>query len=202
MRVIGLFWAGLFLLGFRGTPCYAPDLAKSQVWIEGRSTVKRFTCAATQLEGSGAIESGQTLQGWLEVPVRSFECGNQAMNRDLQKALQADRFPKIRFELGEVSVRETPTADSAQLEVAGVLTIAGTTRPVRFVVAGRQLEAGCARLAGSLPLNLTDFNVTPPTVLLGLIRVHDQVMIHFDLVVQPAARGSCAVVVADLLNQP
>ena len=202
MRVIGLLSAVLLLLGFRGTPCYVPDPVASRVWIEGRSTVNRFTCAATRVEGVGEVEAGRAVQARLVVPVRAFDCGKQAMNRDLQEALQADRFPEIRFELSEVAVLEAPAADSARLEVAGALTIAGTTRTVRFEAVGQLLASERARLVGLLPLKLTDFNVKPPTALLGLIRVHDQITVHFDLVVQPVAWRPCAVAAADSLNQP
>jgi len=202
MRVIGLLSAVLLLLGFRGVPCYVPDPVESRVWIEGRSTVNRFTCAATRVEGVGEVEAGQAVQAWLVVPVRAFDCGERAMNRDLQEALQADRFPEIRFELSEAVVLEAPASDSARLEVAGALTIAGTTRTVRFEAAGQLLASGRVRLVGSLPLKLTDFNVKPPTALLGLIRVHDQITVHFDLVVRPVAWRPCAVEAANSPNQP
>ncbi len=202
MRAIGLLSAVLLVPGFRDASCYVPDPAESRVWIEGRTTVSRFTCRATRVEGVGEVVPEGTVQAWLAVPVRAFDCGRPAMNRDLQEALQADRFPAIRFVLGEVAVLEAPTADSARLEVAGALTIAGTMRTVRFVAGGRLLASGRARLVGSLPLQLTDFNVKPPTALLGLIRVHDQITVHFDLVVHPVAWRPCAVAAADSLNDP
>ncbi len=202
MRTIGLLSAVLLLLGFRGTPCYVPDPVESRVWIEGRSTMGRFTCMATRVEGVGEVEAGQAVQARLVVPVRAFDCGKQAMNQDLQEALQADRFPEIRFKLNEAAVLEAPLTDAARLAVTGALTIAGTMRTVHFEAVGQLLASGRVRLAGSLPLKLTEFNVKPPTALLGLIQVHDQITVHFDLVVQPVAWRPCAVAAADSLNQP
>lgn len=200
MRAIGLLSA-ILLLGFQPSPCYQP-IEGSWVWIEGRSTVNQFTCTATRLAGQGMVEADGTIIGQLIVPVRGFDCGRAAMNRDLQEALQADRFPEIRFEPERVEMLEQPAADSGRLDVAGALTIAGTTRRVRLTVTGQLLPSGRAHLTGSLPLKLTDFNVKPPTALLGLIRVHDRIAVHFELVVQPVSAQPCAVAVVDSLNQP
>ncbi len=193
----------LFLAGFHfsGLPCYAPDSAASRVWIEGRSTVNAFTCEAQEIEGLGAVEAGQAVQGQLSVPVRAFDCGKAAMNRDLQVALKAEQFPTIRFVLGNVRVLEAVGEGAAQLVVWGQLTIAGQTRPVQFTAMGRLLPSGKARLTGSLPLRLSTFHIPPPTALLGLIRVRDQITVHFDLLVRPLPVQPCAVVAADSINQ-
>ncbi len=204
MRGIGLIGALLLTLGFRGSEgvCYAPDPARSRIWIEGRSTLKRFTCTTTRVEGYGVVKAGGAVQGQLVVAVQAFDCGKQSMNRDLQKALQADRFPEIRFEPRKVVVLETPTGDAARLDITGTLTIAGAARTVRFVASGQLLAAGRARLTGLLPLKLTDFDVKPPTALFGLIRVYDQITVHFDLTMQPVVWQRCVVAVADSLNPP
>ncbi len=204
MRGIGLIGALLLTLGFRGSEgvCYAPDPARSRIWIEGRSTLKRFTCTTTRVEGYGMVKAGGAVQGQLVVAVQAFDCGKQSMNRDLQKALQADRFPEIRFEPRKVVVLETPTGDAARLDITGTLTIAGAARTVRFVASGQLLAAGRARLTGLLPLKLTDFDVKPPTALFGLIRVYDQITVHFDLTMQPVVWRRCAEAVADSLNPP
>ncbi len=182
-------------------PCYAPDPVESRVWIEGRSTVNAFTCEAREMEGLGVLEAGQAVQGQLSIPVSAFDCGKPAMNRDLQAALKAERFPTIRFVLENVQVLKAAGEEAAQLAVAGRLTIAGQTRPVQFTVTGKLLSSGKARLAGSLPLRLSTFHIPPPTALLGLIRVHDQITVHFDLMVRPLPMSPCAVVVVDSTNQ-
>ncbi|MDQ7041648.1 MAG: YceI family protein [Rhodothermus sp.] len=202
MGMIGLWRAMLLMLSVQPASCYVLNPAKSQVWIEGRATLKRFSCRATQVEGHGVVEAGGAMQAQLVVAVQAFDCGEPSMNRDLQQALQADRFPAIRFVLGKVAVLEAPTVDSVRLDVTGALTIAGVTRTVRFVASGQLLVAGRVRLTGLLPLKLTDFKVKPPTALFGLVRVYDQITVHFDLVVQPVAWPLCVVTMVDSLNPP
>lgn len=38
---------------------------------------------------------------------------------------------------------------------------------------------------GTLPIQMTDFNVEPPTAMLGLIRARDKITVHFDITAVP-----------------
>ena len=68
----------------------------------------------------------------------------------------------------------------------GQLEIAGSRRPVSVMLNGRRLPDGHVRATGSTPLLLSEYGIDPPMSMLGLIKVHDQVEAHFELV-EPAA---------------
>jgi len=57
---------------------------------------------------------------------------------------------------------------------------------VRLTLQGRRLESGRMHAQGTLPIQMTDFNVEPPTAMLGLIRVRDEITVHFDITAVPA----------------
>ena len=159
---------------------------ESQMWIEGRSTVDRFTCATDAVEGRGMLASEKPTAS-LFVPVTQFDCGKARMNQDMYDALKADMHPTIRFTLGAVEAVDTPSPLSdLKLHVAGYLTIAGTVRQVALEVRSQPLADGRYRATGALPLKMTDFGIEPPTALLGLVRAHDDIVVRFDLVAVPS----------------
>ncbi|GAB5518686.1 MAG: hypothetical protein RhofKO_09370 [Rhodothermales bacterium] len=162
----------------------------SRMWIEGSSTVSRFTCTATTVQGKGTVPNQivrpvhDDTSGSVWVEVRAFDCGNGRMNADFYRALKADDAPLIVFTLDDV----TGTAlqgDTARVEVRGQLALAGTTRQVAFEGQGRRTATGHLHFTGMLPLRMTDFGIKPPTALMGLIRAHDELIVHFDLTAQP-----------------
>lgn len=183
---------------------YVP-LDSSRFVIEGRTNVHDFTCVARSVGGFGNLpETRQTQQTGanpypvvpgvdvqLEVPVRALECGKNRMNRDLYETLKADRFPHIRFKLSAVTVRDTPTTSGTRsgyrLEVSGSLTIADSTRKIRFDMAGHRLQAGVVHGEGSTRLEMSSFGIEPPSALMGLIQVKDDITVRFDLSARAAA---------------
>lgn len=174
---------------------YVPQ-DSSRLWITGRSNVNQFECEAREHRGEAFIFETTTMTGdtvsvdtdstsiFLEIDVMGIECGRSRMNRDLQKALKADDFPHITFTFDEIiSINEGAGASNAvQLEVSGSLTVAGVTREVNVQLTGYTLENGRVRAAGNKQIRMTDFNVQPPTAMLGLVKAEDELTVHFDLI--------------------
>lgn len=167
----------------------------SRIHIEGTSTVNDFTCRAGEVIGSGYVRGeelaapkagndGAMDEGLeLTAPVRSFDCGNERMNRDMYDALKASSHPEIEFVLKRVDVLEGGNTgeDGYMLRVNGFLTLAGEERNITFDIRGAVLPDGRLHAEGALDLRMSDFGITPPTALLGLVRAHDQITVRFDL---------------------
>ena len=147
--------------------------AGSTAMIIGSTNARGFVCHADSVWGAGNPDRES---GRLEVPVGTIDCGNRHMSRDLRETLQADAFPSIRFDLGRV---ERVSSDS--VVVSGMLTIAGISRDVRVAGAVTSQSDGRWRLEGTKRLRLTDFGIDPPTKFLGLVRVHNEIDVRFDL---------------------
>lgn len=116
---------------------------------------------------------------------RTLDCGNGSMNRDLRAALRSEQHPSIRFEVSRLDL-ESVGSGRLRVETTGRLIIAGVEREVSITLDGRRHSDGHIRSNGSTPLTLSSFGIDPPTALLGLVKVHDHVVVHFDLV-EPAA---------------
>lgn len=167
---------------------YVVDPA-SRFWIEGSATTGGFTCEADDVDGYGRVvapqpasEATQEAQIELSVPVQTFDCGNRRMNDDLRAALQSKQHPVIQYTLDEVQTIAEPTADAPyRLLATGKLTIAGTERSVTVTLNGKALADGRMEATGEVPLQMSDFGITPPTALLGLVRVRDDIQVRFQL---------------------
>lgn len=155
----------------------------SRIRIEGTSTVNAFTCEAAALEGQGQVAAGD-VAGRLRVAVADFDCGHDRINRDFRDAMQAAEHPDIRFELEDATVVTAPEEEGApyRLRAYGRLTIAGTARAVALELTGWSAADGTLHARGRHALQMTDFGIRPPTALLGLVRTHDRIVVHFDLV--------------------
>lgn len=173
---------------------YIPD-ATSRLWIEGRSNINEFECQANQYFGEATlIDNGDQIQFqrdeqeqvFLQVEIRvdGFECGRNRMNKDLQEALKSSEFPEIKFMFGSAEIMEMPSDhDQAfELEVSGSLTVAGNTRVIRFNTKAYFLETHKVRAIGKTTIKMSDFDVVPPTALMGLIKADDELSVNFDLI--------------------
>lgn len=157
----------------------------SSVEIEGTSNVNSFTCVANAVDGVGRFgtdgTSGRTY-GELEIPVRSFDCKNDRMSRDLFEALKGEQHPAISFQLEVVRVvGEELESGATLLEAEGTLRVAGQGRSIRTRVMGDRLANGYLRATGNLNFYMSDFDIDPPTALLGMVRVRDEVTVRFEL---------------------
>lgn len=197
----------LFLFLFQWTAIFAQqnEFIKyvtqpgSKLWIEGHSTINDFTCRARLLKGFAFIHSDVSLNEKLSngfkrdtdkdevvvtVVVHSLDCGLDAMNDDMYRAMKADQFPILRYDL--IDAHLISSADSAgwfELATRGDLSIAGETNVVDIVVKVLRLQNGAYRLVGDKSLMMKDYGIDPPSHLWGLVKAHNRLKVFFDLIV-------------------
>ncbi len=148
----------------------------SRFWIEGSATGTSFVCRVDSLAGTAQFGATNTslASGTLHVPVAHVDCGNSRMTADMRETLHADRHPEISFSL--TGVERSP------VQAHGILAIAGVERSVSIHGTLRPMDGGQVRVTGSTRLRLSDFGIEPPTKFFGLVRVHNEIDVHFDLV--------------------
>lgn len=165
----------------------------STLRIDGTSSVNAFTCIAETVDGHGrlattparlASTSVRESQAELNVPVHALDCGKKRMNKDLYEAIEASEHPMIRYRLDEADLLERVGEDTYRLRTRGQLSLAGEERPIEMTVVGKRIGDGQYTVQGSKSLLMSDFGIDPPSALLGLIKAHDRIEVHFDLVAE------------------
>jgi polyisoprenoid-binding protein YceI len=153
--------------------------------VSGTSTVRGWTCSAKGViavtQGKGAPVPGFAKgveTATITVPVKAFTCPEDEMRAHLLEAMKADKFPEIVFRLEKYEV--TP----AGAQASGSMTITGVTQPVSFPVTLKASPKG-VEVEGNTRLEFKTFNLDPPVVMLGLLKVGPQIRIQFKGLVAP-----------------
>jgi len=94
-----------------------------------------------------------------------------------EQVLDVKKYPAITFESTAVTAKGT--LPSAELSVAGKLTIRGTTRPVTAPVAV-SVDGSTLKATGKFSFKQTDFGIKPISVG-GVVKVKDELTISFNI---------------------
>lgn len=150
--------------------------------------------AGTAHTGSGATNTAmQTtlrpydIEVYVRIPVEKLDTGNPVQNKDLRNALDARRHPEITYRLYDGEFGERRADEEAEWYVyhtRGELRISGEAVPIEMPVHARRMDENRIRIKGSKTLNMNDFDVEPPVVFMGLVRVHEEIIVNFDLLVE------------------
>lgn len=169
--------------------------AETRIWFTGSSNVRRFTCRATQVGGGESLPDAAAATSpaadsagarvSLRIPVAGLDCGIGLMNRHLRHALHAERHPEIQFTLAEYEL--VPGDSGWVVRMHGDLSIAGVRRRITVDGAVAEDAAGITHVRGTHEVRVTDFGVRPPRRFAGLLRVREQVTVHFDVALPHAA---------------
>jgi polyisoprenoid-binding protein YceI len=100
------------------------------------------------------------------------------MIEHLLEALRVDEFAEITFRL------EGYEASGQGAVTTGALTMLDATRAVSFPLSLTPSGSG-VQIAGEVSLDMTDYGVEPPVVMLGLMRVRPQIRIQFSGIIAP-----------------
>lgn len=167
-------------------------LPETRISISGTSNVKNFRCLTAESNQKGSFivfekDDSSAISFYnakLPVRVRSLDCNNNLINRDLYKTLNADRYPFILLQLRDADLISSYPNNTYKYKVKVDLTLANNQRESNGEVLVQKIGAGVFRITGSQHIKLTDFSIKPPTAMLGLIVVDDEMVINFNVVVK------------------
>lgn len=166
----------------------------SQLKIEGKTNVNGFSCRCTDQFASqtfslgGKDENGLSTnfnQTKLKLKVKNLDCGNKLMNRDLQQAMNADKSPYITIELLKVTEdrcnKLALRSDWVKVKALARITINDHCNDYSLDITAKKIGTDHYRFIGNKSLLMSDFGVTPPVALMGMVKVQDAITINFDL---------------------
>jgi polyisoprenoid-binding protein YceI len=148
--------------------------------FDGRATTGAFTGATTtvrgEMSGGGSLAE---VRGWVDAPVSTLVTGNGHRDKDLNKSLESDRYPTIRFDLTGV----TPGAergDTVDVVLQGRFNIHGVSRDAS-IPATVVIQQDAMRVRGDTPLSLKDYKIEGLSKLMGTLKMYDKIVVHLDL---------------------
>lgn len=161
---------------------YQIDPARSRVWIDARSNVHPIHTEAEGLEGwidlstdeSGS--NGPNSSGHLEFGVDNLKSGNMLEHRELQRRIDARKYPTI---AGDLRVMK-PNGDGAPYLVSGDLTFRGVTRSYDNEMTVEGVGGPTITLEGEATFDIRDFGMEPPRIL--LLKVYPDVKVRVQIV--------------------
>jgi polyisoprenoid-binding protein YceI len=162
------------------TPVPAGTVQEGVLSFDGKATAGDFTGTTSSV--TGALAGGATLAevtGHVEAPVKTLVTGNGRRDKDLNKSMESDTFPVIRFELAGVDSIRTE-GDSTLASLRGAMIIHGVTRQVHLPSVLHSTSEG-VRVQTTFPLNLKDYRIGGLSKMLGMLKMHPDIVVHVDV---------------------
>lgn len=153
----------------------------SKMSIAGNSNVNSFECKLEKELNERRIafqfiERGRVIQfseTSLKVAVTNFNCGNRHITRDMHQTLKAAEFPLIEFELLAVDF------NTKVMQV--IISIAGMSKSFQLDFSLQEKTNDIFRIEVCQEFQMTDFGISPPKTMMGLIVVNDKINIALEL---------------------
>src|SRR6266542_859285 len=121
--------------------------------FDGHATTGDFTGTTTTITGemTGGAELA-SVRGWVEAPVTTLVTGNGKRDRDLNKSMESEKYPTIRYDLADVVPGEV-RGDTVTVALHGYFLIHGVKQDAT-ITATVLLRPDGIRVRGETPLNL------------------------------------------------
>lgn len=171
-----------------GTERWVVESGKSRVGFDAFHSLGDFSGESETPSGEVELDIEdlkKPIKGTLTAPVASLRTGKAGRDKDLQRALDGERHPEIRYRIDKVESSFQSLADNTDvlLTLHGVLSMRGTERPVSFM--GRvRLRQGTLWVRGENRIRPADFGVPP--LRSWLVSMKEYVLATFDLVLSKA----------------
>lgn len=166
----------------------------ARVSIAGTSNIHEYTAATTTVRVTRAHLAGAATGGdvWehvlvpgvldgfeVAIPAATLTSPKEGLDKNMHKALKVGEFPDITFRLSRLEAR---AGVAGGYRAVGVLKIAGVERTVALDL-NTERKGAALSVAGKVQFLMTDFGVTPPTAMLGMLKTDPKVTVSFETLV-------------------
>jgi polyisoprenoid-binding protein YceI len=165
----------------------------ARVTIAGTSNVHAYTASTTQVRVNRS-QLGATIAGtefWqnalkpgaieafeIVVPAATLASPKEDLDKNMHKALKVKEHPDITFRLVRFDAKENA---EGRAKAIGVLSIAGVEREVALTITTKR-SGTTLTVQGSVELLMTDYGITPPKAMLGMLKTDPKVTVTFETV--------------------
>ncbi|WP_027384353.1 YceI family protein [Epilithonimonas caeni] len=141
------------------------------VKINGSTNVNKFQCVNNKFKNDGGVYtiSEKNLPN-IVLKVADFDCGNRMMTKDFQKILNAEKYPNMTIKF--INFVKNQEGFNAIVEVKMM------NQSKRYNI---EFDIENNKLIGRKNVKFSDFNITPPKKMGGMIVVKDDLDLIFSL---------------------
>jgi YceI-like domain len=186
---VALFFFLLFSIAVSGQTKYQnPGAAK--VSIEGTSNIhdwvmnsEKGTCNALfTMDGSNTLTAVSNIL--FSMTVETLKSEHKAMDKNTYKAMNTDKFPNIVFNASGATVK-AGSGGSYTVTAHGKLTITSVTKEIELVTNCTVNADKSITCTGSYKFKISEYNVKPPSIMFGMIKVGDGITVKFNFILKP-----------------
>ncbi len=181
----------------------------SVLWLEGTSTLHPFESrssdVAIELRRDPGAKDPADVAGLIglirasgvrgvavRVPVATLRSEKSGLDKNLRKAMKAEKYPDVRFALTQYAPATPASAtDTIAIDAKGTLTITDHEHPIALSARAYPAAQG-VWLEGSESLLMSEYGIPPPTLMLGAIRVGDRITVKYRLLLVPKGESANA----------
>jgi polyisoprenoid-binding protein YceI len=156
--------------------------------LSGTSTLHKWSMDAHTFTGQaqfyfkpGAATLSALKALSFSLAVQNLKSGESGLDKNAYKALKTGTYKNINYNLTSATVSSV-AGNKYFVKANGTLTIAGVTKPVAMNVYCTVNADASITCTGSDKLNMTDYQVKPPTFMAGAMKTGDAVDLAFTIV--------------------
>ena len=161
----------------------------SEVKINGKTNVSKYQCVIPRYNNADTLvltaERGKGAffqKGKAKLNASEFDCGMAVITKDFSKTLETDKYPYI--EINFNSFERVPKYETSPEKFKGklVVTLVDKSVPAEVRCSIVKDEKGFIHLRGKHDFKFSDFGLTPPSKMGGMIKVEEKITVEFHLV--------------------
>ncbi|MEX0653473.1 MAG: YceI family protein [Phycisphaeraceae bacterium] len=124
----------------------------------------------------------------VQIPVRSLKGNHQGLASHIHAELKAANHPYVTFTLETLNRNAAADRDVTTWSAHGQLEIAGARRSVELPLILTPLSDSRLRIEVQKDLLMTDFGIDPPTAMMGMAQVVNEVRVRVTWIVERQAQ--------------
>jgi hypothetical protein len=144
---------------------------------------KEMSCSAKFSFAAGSSQPQSLSALDLSIPVHNLKSGESSMDSRAYTAMKAEKFATITF-VSQSAVIVPGQKNEFQIKSTGTMTVAGVAQPVVLTAACQVNADGSIVCSGSTPLKMTDYQIKPPSFMLGALKTGNALTIDFSLILK------------------
>lgn len=155
-----------------------------KVSVKGTSSLHDWESTVDKLEAKGSFTITDNALSDIrdvvvKIPVKAIKSPKgKMMDNKTWEAFNYEKNPIIAFALSERKINTSKNT----LVANGTLTMAGVTKSVELHLIYKVLPGGELQISGTHSLLMSNFNMEPPTAMMGTIKVGDEVVVNLEII--------------------